>query len=142
MGYQSWFREHGEKHREIVDRLKAKGLSPEQIIAYFDFENMVQKESGFCPLYAENKKCHEMEKLNCYLCACPYFRFNDQGILKKDQKNVISNCGIDSKQGKEYHHKDEIHQDCSDCLIPHKVKFVQKWFDTDWFVIMKACEKL
>lgn len=140
MSYQAWFKGHGEKHRKIVEKLKTSGKDSEEIIAYFDFDNMVENEPDFCPLYVESKKCHAMEKLNCYLCACPFFRFNDQGIAEKGEKRIMSACSIDSKKGKEYHYKNEIHQDCSDCLIPHKVRFIQKEFDMNWFDIMKACE--
>lgn len=141
MGYQEWFEAHGKKHRKLVDQLKSSGLNPEEIIAYFDFENMVKKEPGFCPLYTENKKCHEMEQLNCYLCACPFFRFNDHGIQKKGQATVMSCCEIDSKKGQEYHLNNKIHQDCSNCLVPHKTKFIHKMFQTDWFAIMKECNQ-
>ena len=51
----------------------------EAIIEYFKYDNMKKNEPDFCPLYNLNKKCHEMEDLNCYLCACSYFRFNDKG---------------------------------------------------------------
>ncbi len=50
---------------------------------------MVEKENDFCLLYKDNKKCHDYEDLNCYLCACPYFRFDDEGISKKRGKNCL-----------------------------------------------------
>ncbi|MCD6173018.1 MAG: hypothetical protein J7J96_04400, partial [Sulfurimonas sp.] len=80
MSYSSWFDAHATKHKKIVDKLVAKGYNTEQIIEYFDFDSMVKHENDFCPLYKDNKKCHDMESLNCYLCACPNFRFNDDGI--------------------------------------------------------------
>ena len=61
-------------------------LSDEEVIAYFKFENMVKKEPDFCPLYKDNKKCHDMKELNCYLCACPNFRFDDEGFKKVEEK--------------------------------------------------------
>ncbi|MEA1982421.1 MAG: hypothetical protein U9N39_02660, partial [Campylobacterota bacterium] len=100
MSYISWFDEHAAKHKKIVDRLLAKGFNKEQIIDYFDFESMVENEKEFCPLYAQHKKCHDMEKLNCYLCACPNFRFKDEGVEKVEEKTKYSFCDIESKDGK------------------------------------------
>lgn len=141
MGYQTWFKEHGNKHKLIVDKLSEQGLQKDEIIEYFDFENMVDKEPDFCPLYSKNKKCHDINKLNCYLCACPYFRFNEAGFEKKNNKTVFSNCSINSKKGRLGEYGDKIHQDCSKCTVPHKEKFVAKNYDLDWFVPMTSCDQ-
>ena len=133
MSYSSWVKKHGLKHREIIERLK--DLSDDEVIEYFRFENMVEKEPNFCPLYAKNKKCHDIENLNCYLCACPNFRFNDSGFEKIEDKTLFSYCSIDSKKGKKAISKSAIHQDCSDCLIPHREDFIKKVFNRDWFEI-------
>ncbi|MCD6173729.1 MAG: hypothetical protein J7J96_08090, partial [Sulfurimonas sp.] len=99
----------------------------------------VKHENDFCPLYKDNKKCHDMESLNCYLCACPNFRFNDDGIKKIEDKTQYSFCNINSKYGKQGVYGDKIHQDCSGCLIPHGKFYVKKQFDLDWKKIMKEC---
>ena len=135
MTYEAWFRTHGEKHREIMKKLKT--LSDEEVIAYFRFENMREKEPDFCPLYAEGKKCHEMEVLNCYLCACPHFRFNDKGLFQENEKTHYSDCSINAKEGKQFVSETAVHQDCSNCLLPHKESFIKKIFTRDWFKIMK-----
>ncbi|KYJ87568.1 hypothetical protein [Sulfurovum riftiae] len=135
MTYGAWFRTHGEKHRKIMEKLRT--LSNEEVIAYFRFENMVEKEPDFCPLYAEPKKCHEMEILNCYLCACPYFRFDDDGLFKEEGRTHYSSCSIDAKEGKQFVSDTAVHQDCSSCLLPHKESFIRKVFKRDWFEIMK-----
>ncbi|QOY54748.1 hypothetical protein HUE87_00415 [Candidatus Sulfurimonas marisnigri] len=140
MSYKSWFDAHADKHKKIVDKLVAKGFSKEQIIEYFDFDNMVQHESDFCPLYEDNKKCHDMSKLNCYLCACPNFRFKDDGIEKQEDKTQYSFCSIDSKDGNQGIYGDKIHQDCSKCTVPHHKSYVEKNFDLDWKKTMKECE--
>jgi len=140
MGYKKWFSEHAQKHKLIVDKLLAKNYSKEQIIDYFDFDNMVKMENDFCPLYAENKKCHNMESLNCYLCACPNFRFDDAGIEKVEEKTKYSFCGIDSKDGRVGVYGDKIHQDCSGCGVPHHRSYVEKHFDHDWTKVMKQCQ--
>ena len=90
MSYTSWFDEHATKHKKIVDKLLKSNYTKEQMIEYFDFDNMVEKETSFCPLYADNKKCHDMESLNCYLCACPNFRFDDKGIKKVGENTQYS----------------------------------------------------
>lgn len=100
---------------------------------------MVQKEPNFCLLYPENKKCHEMESLNCYLCACPYFRFNDAGVEKIDTKTKYSFCSIDSKDGKIGVYGDTMHQDCSACTVPHHKSYIKKHFNLDWKKIMSQC---
>ncbi|WP_373071727.1 hypothetical protein [Sulfurimonas sp.] len=140
MPYKSWFDEHTSKHKKIVDKLLQKNFTTEEIIEYFDFENMVEMEKDFCPLYEKNKKCHDMKKLNCYLCACPNFRFNDNGIEKIDDKTKYSYCSINSKKGELGTYGDAIHQNCSGCDVPHVKKYVEDKFDIDWKKIMKECD--
>ena len=132
MSYKSWFLNHSKKHKKIMDKLKE--LSDEEVIEYFRYENMVQKERDFCPLYKDGKKCHDMENLNCYLCACPNFRFDDEASVKK------SFCSIDSKDGKELKTKSGVvHQDCSGCVIPHRESYIKKVFKRDWLEVMREC---
>ena len=126
MSYQSWHQEHAQKHKKLLEKLK--DLSDDEIIEYFSFENMVIKEPDFCPLYKENRKCHDMENLNCYFCACPNFRVEEKQ----------STCSIKSKDGGSIKSADGfIHQDCSKCTVPHKVEYVKKHFDRDWLKVMK-----
>jgi hypothetical protein len=136
MLYSSWFQRHGEKHKAIMDKLTT--LSDEEVITYFRFDNMVKNEPSFCPLYKENKKCHDIPELNCYLCACPHFKFNDEGFQKIENKILYSTCSIDSKDGSQYISDDAIHQDCSGCLIPHHESYIKKIFKRDWFAIMQT----
>jgi len=49
LSYSSWVKSHGEKHNRIMEKLK--DLSDDEVIEYFRFENMVEKEPDFCPLY-------------------------------------------------------------------------------------------
>lgn len=136
MTYQSWFQAHGERHKAVLAKLSH--LSDEELIAYFRFENMVEKEPDFCPLYTENKKCHDMENLNCYLCACPNFRFDNEGFKENESKTLYSYCDIDSKDGDQFTTEDAIHQNCSGCTVPHHEAYIRKHFSRDWFEIMKA----
>lgn len=126
MTYEYWINQHQLKHKKIIEKLHF--LSDNEIIEYFDFNNMVKNEIDFCPLYKENKKCHDVEKLNCYLCACPLFRLS----------TMKSSCVINSRFGGEFKTDDGfIHQDCTNCDIPHKVSYVRKNFSKDWGEIMK-----
>jgi len=138
MSYLSWFEEHAAKHKKIVAKLQKKGFSKEDIIEYFDFENMKVKESDFCPLYKEGKKCHDMPTLNCYLCACPNFRFNDAGIESYNNYTILSKCDI--ANGDKFQHSGNVHQDCSKCTVPHHRAYVEKNFDYDWKKVMKNCK--
>ncbi|MEA3498478.1 MAG: hypothetical protein U9R16_05395 [Campylobacterota bacterium] len=130
MSYKTWYEKHSLKHKKIVDKLSH--LSDDEIIEYFDFENMKIKEKDFCPLYEKNQKCHDMENLNCYLCACPNFRVGDKKSF----------CSIDSKYGGIIETKDYTHQDCSKCAIPHGVPYINKNFDRSWSIIMKDTFKV
>ncbi len=126
MGYISWIKKHSQKHKKIIDKLS--DLSDDQIIDYFDFDNMVINEPDFCPLYKERKKCHNIQELNCYLCACPLFRLD----------KTKSRCEINSKFGSQIIAKDGfVHQNCSYCDIPHKKSYIKKVFSRDWDQIMQ-----
>ena len=135
MTYNDWFESHGNKHKNIMNKLEE--MNDFDVIAYFRFENMVEKELDFCTLYKDNKKCHDIEVLNCYLCACPYFRFDDDGLSKKEKKILYSDCSIDAKEGAQFESDNAIHQDCSECTIPHNEATIKKHFSRDWFEIMR-----
>ncbi len=130
MGYMQWYEEFAAKHRAIVERLKDK--SREEILAYFDYENMRVKHPDFCPLYAQGVKCHEMEGLNCYFCGCPAFRFCDTGLDKIGGKTRYSLCAVASRWSTAVESATAIHQDCSHCPLPHRVGFIRRHFDRDW----------
>lgn len=135
MTYEDWYNEHAKKHKKIVDKLLEKNYTKEQIIDYFTFENMVKMENDFCPLYKENKKCHDIEHLNCYMCACPNFRFNDDGLDTYNEFVILSKCNINN--GSKLSYDGKIHQDCSNCTVPHHKPFISKNFDVNWKKTMK-----
>ena len=139
MTYLSWFEKHAQKHKKIIDKLLTQNFTKEQIIDYFEFDNMVKNEKDFCLLYTEAKKCHDTPYLNCYFCACPYFRFADTGIKKVEEKTLYSLCAIDAKDGKTGIYGDAMHQDCSACLVPHTKQYVTKKFDLNWKNAMREC---
>ena len=135
MSYIKWFEEHATKHAAIMKKLEH--LSDDEVIDYFVFENMVEKEPNFCKLYKDNKKCHDTDYLNCYFCACPNFRFDDKGIEKQEGKTLYSTCSIDSKDGAQFEGEDYIHQNCAGCLVPHKHSYIKKYFTRNWSEAMK-----
>ncbi|AFL68748.1 hypothetical protein [Sulfurospirillum barnesii] len=139
MAYFDWFMAHNRKHQDIVKKLIAQGYSKEMIIDYFVFENMLAKEPLFCPLYARKEKCHQLSYLNCYFCACPYFRFNDLGLRKEGDILVKSACAIPSKKSAYYVHNAISHLDCSACSVPHTRAFIRKHFHLEWKEVMKKC---
>ncbi len=128
MTYVEWFDDFHKKRDKIVQKFKNR--SQEEIIEYFVFENMVKNEPDFCLLYKEKKKCHNMEYLNCFFCACPYFEFNDDGLKVENGITVKSRCLISSKNSSKFIYKNVEHCDCSNCIVPHTKKFVTKFFKT------------
>lgn len=139
MSYFLWFESHAHKHKALITKLKMQGYTQEAIIDYFVYENMIEKEQDFCPLYANKQKCHNVSYLNCYLCACPHFRFNDEGLMLENGTLIKSLCSITSKKSAWFEHEHIVHLDCSACTLPHTKAFIQKHFDGDWKHIMKEC---
>ncbi len=125
MQYKAWLEEHQHKHQNILAKLAHRSV--DEVISYFDYENMRIVESDFCLLYAQNVKCHQVESLNCYFCACPHFVFDDGGLERVGQKIRYSGCAIQSKEGREYIYGNAIHQDCTHCTLPHNKAYVAKW---------------
>ena len=136
MTYEEWFIQQGTLHANVMKKLTDKSV--DEVIEYFKFENMVKNEPDFCPLYKDNKKCHDMEDLNCYLCACPNFRYKMEGFEKTDDgKTLFSVCSIKSRDGSQFIGDDYIHQNCSGCIVPHRAKYIKKNFNRNWFEVMK-----
>ena len=140
MTYLEWFDLHAQKHRKIIDKLLMQNFTKEQIIEYFEFSNMQKLEKEFCFLYETQKKCHDIPYLNCYFCACPHFRFKDEGIEKIKEKTKYSFCAIDFKDATLGVYADSIHQDCSACTLPHTKKYIEKNFEYEWKNRMKECK--
>ena len=138
MTYLSWFENFASKHERLSEKLVKQGLNQEEIIHYFRFENMVEKEPSFCELYKTDTKCHEIEILNCYLCACPNFRFF-QEPQQKEEKTLHSTCSIHAKDGAVFEYENNQHQDCSNCTVPHHEPYINKQFSLNWKEIMQEC---
>lgn len=130
MTYTEWVNDHAIKHQTIMQKLT--DLCDDEVIEYFRFENMLIAEPDFCPLYAEGKKCHDIASLNCYLCACPHFVFDDDGLYHDKGHTTYSKCSIDSKKATLFTSDTATHLDCSACILPHNEKYVKKHFSRDW----------
>ncbi len=85
---------------------------------------MVKNEVDFCPLYKDSKKCHDIEYLNCFFCACPYFVFDDNGLKQEKGITIKSKCSISSRKSLKFIYKNTEHCDCSNCTIPHNSKYI------------------
>lgn len=131
MTYSSWAKDHIQKRSALLLSLVEKGFSNDVIVKHFSWANMVRTHPDYCGLFAENKKCHQLNELNCLYCACPYFIFNDEGIETIEENTIYSKCTIDSRFGTEYEYNNCIHQDCSLCLIPHTKQFSIKYFENE-----------
>lgn len=134
MTYTQWFNEHSKKHKSILNLINPK--TKDNIINYFTYENMRDNHNDFCLLYSTNTKCHDMQDLNCYMCGCPYFRFDDIGLEVSGNIVIYSKCI--KNLGSKFVSKNAIHQDCSSCEVPHNIKFINDNFDIDWSKMMSG----
>ena len=126
MTYKEWADSEALRKGQIILKLQGQGKSVVDIVDYFDYENMVVMEPNYCGLYRDCIKCHDVEELNCFFCGCPYFKFDDKGLTKRKDKVVYSTCVIDAIKGVEFVTENAIHQDCTDCSIPHRKEFVYR----------------
>jgi hypothetical protein len=145
MAFKEWVEAHAQKHQIIVTKLKTEGKNQNEIIEYFRFENMVQNEPTFCKLYKLNEKCHEMDDLNCFLCACPHFRYSEDVIEEREDEEgeelyIYTQCAINHKNGATIHLGSSFYQDCTNCSLPHEPKFVAKNYSENLMDAMHLCE--
>lgn len=129
MTFEEWKISHNEKFQNVLRKLKDK--STEEIIEYFQYKNMKINEPLYCELYALGEVCHDMENLNCFLCACPHFLGQDTPLYIERGTYIMSTCTIKSRfRGAFTYNKDDKKYqqcDCSNCHIPHKHSFVRKF---------------
>ena len=125
MTYTEWALQQDTKLTSLIRKLSDSGLSSEEIIAYFDFENMVEHEPTYCGLYAAHTKCHNIDNLNCFFCGCPYFVYTEEGITHSENKTLYSSCTIKAVNGGQFISDNAIHHDCTNCTIPHKTTFAE-----------------
>lgn len=130
MTYDEWTEAHNKKVTTILEKLGDRSV--DEIADYFKFENMVVNEPDFCLLYPDNKKCHDVDNLNCYFCGCPYFMVNEEPPVDDKKIRHNSYCSINSVFKKDFYWGPDdngivdSHCDCSDCVFTHKEDYVKK----------------
>jgi len=124
MTFSEWVTAHNKRVDVILEKLKDSSV--DEVFKYFNYDNMVEAEPDFCPLYKDNTKCHNVGSLNCLLCSCPFFKYSDNMPIHFDMGvKVMSVCTINAKDAGTFTN-DRIQQcDCSGCLIPHNEHFVK-----------------
>ena len=128
MTYSKWQLENLNKRSKLQRKLESWGLNHKEVIDYFNYDNMVKNQPEYCGLYADNTKCHDMENLNCYLCACPHFVVHEPPASVNDTI-VHSGCSVNSKFAAEFQTDKDIHCDCSNCTVPHTVSVALKHYE-------------
>ena len=123
MTYAEWSTDYVTKRSNLITELAKQDYNIEQIINYFDFDNMVANQPTYCGLYASSTKCHNIDKLNCFFCGCPHFTYKDEGTIQPNGRTLYSSCNINAIKGSEFITDGAVHQDCSNCEIPHRPNF-------------------
>lgn len=103
-----------ETERSIFFSKRDKIVEKEELVAsdilrYFKYENLVEKEPKFCPLFKNKEKCHDGKNIFCWNCYC------DKYDLGSNDDGLIGKCKAKSKKAK---YTNGI-LDCSDCTYPH-----------------------
>jgi len=116
----------GVESKSMEPMEKAKALIEGRIqtlVDGFDFDKRKKDCPNECPCYGENKPCHKMVDLNCFLCYCPEYDLNKSE----------GGCKLGNPQGKG---KWFVHAalpegkiwDCSDCTHPHEKEVAKTYF--------------
>lgn len=97
--------------KEIIEKRINK------LIEEWDFERRKESNSEECICYKQDKKCHNIEDLNCLFCFCPYY--NTQ--LAEGKCNITSPMAryIDNHDGKIL--------DCGDCDLMHRKENIKRY---------------
>lgn len=126
MTYKEWETSHELKLNTVLKKLS--GVSIANTIEYFNFSNMLVMEPDFCPLYKTNTKCHDIEDLNCFFCACPHFKSSDsEPFYMNNNVAVMSICSINAKQAGSFISGNIQQCDCSSCHIPHTKQVISAY---------------
>lgn len=80
-----------------------------EVIDTYNYENQKKINPNGCICYQQDKKCHDIENLNCFFCYCPNY----------DRTVKEGGCKIDSPKGKLIDNHEGKIWDCSDCDFPH-----------------------
>lgn len=87
-----------------------------KLIEEWDFEKRKGTHPEECICYTQNKKCHNIENLNCLFCYCPNY----------DMSVKEGTCRISSVKVKYVDKHEKKILDCTDCDFPHKKENIKK----------------
>jgi Zn-finger protein len=87
------------------------------LVEEYDFEKRKKTHPEECICYKENKKCHDIENLNCFFCFCP--NYNMETEEGKCKMSCQDGKYINTMKGKIF--------DCSACKTFHKKEEVTKY---------------
>ncbi len=93
-------------HELATERIEKKN---EEIISMWDFDKQKKANPNGCICYEQDKKCHNIENLNCFFCYCPNY----------DRTVKEGKCKINSSKAKYIDNHEGKILDCSDCDFPH-----------------------
>ena len=125
MTYSDWHTKYIESITALISSLPYDRV--EDIVNYFEYENMRSHHPSHCPLYSEALRCHDVRPLNCLFCACPHFQYSNTPLsAPSDGTKTMSICTIGSKQARRFTHDNISHCDCSQCYIPHTTSHIRK----------------
>jgi Zn-finger protein len=103
---------------ELANEIIGKRI--EDILGDHDFKKRKKSNPESCICYQQDKKCHNIEELNCFFCYCPeYNRSVEGGSCKRESPNAKY---INNKDGGKI-------LDCSGCDFPHKKENAIKLLD-------------
>ena len=128
---EEWQKEFDKKRRDLIKKYNLKTVK--DVIEFFRYSNLRNREPDFCPLFKEGAKCHDLldNELICFFCACPYFDYS----LWDEENKIYGRCIINSKYG---FRNEYGYWDCSKCLLPHREKFVKFYLKKyNMFIIYK-----
>jgi len=117
---QSHFRKIARELRDLNIPITRENIPA--IIQATSFQERSKRNPNECPYYEKNHPCHNIENLNCLLCACPNYQSD----------SLEGGCKANSPQGK-YHYHENLPKgkvgDCSDCQRNHTPQEVQTWLE-------------
>tara|TARA_Y100000310_G_scaffold49946_1_gene46110 strand:- start:155 stop:577 length:423 start_codon:yes stop_codon:yes gene_type:complete len=111
---EKWEKEHFIK---VLSEIKSAGIdfslnNLDAIVEQTSFKVRSKNQPDECPYYPSKGGCHDLNDLNCFLCACPNY----------DSKSFEGGCKIESSLGGWHYHKNLPTRrvwDCSGCFINH-----------------------
>jgi len=134
---KKWEKGHFEK---VLGEVKQAGIdfsleNLDEIVEHLSCDIRKLEYPGRCPYYASGKGCHDLEDLNCFLCACPNY----------ESERLEGGCKINSEGGKWHYHENlplGRVWDCSDCEINHTSGEVREYIEKNFDELKKIFDSL